>query len=221
MPLALLRSFAQLSDPAVRRVLWIGVVLALAAFAGIGWAVWRVLDLIDPNWAWWLPAALKVVGELGVSLLAWLLFPGVAGGISSFLLDDVLNAVERRHYPTLPPPRRSGLGEEIAGALRFIGVVVALNLLVLPLYLVPGLNLLVFYGLNGYVLGREYFELAAIRRLDLDGVRKLRRRQRLVVFAAGLIIAVLSTIPVVNLLVPVVASAFMVHVFHRLNRDPA
>ncbi len=85
----------------------------------------------------------------------------------------------------------------------------------------PPLNLFVFYGLNGYLLGREYFELVAARRFDMAGVRRLRRAYRGRLLLAGAVIAFLLTVPIVNLVTPVVATGFMLHVFERLRRREA
>jgi CysZ protein len=97
-------------------------------------------------------------------------------------------------------------------ALQFTAVMVLLNLLVLPLYLVPVVNVVAFYGINGYLLSREYFDLVALRRLDARAAQRLRQAQRGRLFVAGLLIAGLLTIPLVNLLAPLIAAAFMVHV---------
>ena len=100
-----------------------------------------------------------------------------------------------------------------------------LNLLALPLYLlllfVPPFNLFVFYLLNGYLLGREYFELVAARRLDTAGVRRLRRAYRGRLLLAGAVIAFLLTVPIVNLVTPIIATGFMLHVFEGLRRREA
>jgi CysZ protein len=101
--------------------------------------------------------------------------------------------------------------QNIAVALKFTSVMVVLNLIALPWYLVPILNVIVFYGLNAYLLGREYFEIVALRRLDSRSAQRLRHAHRLRFLIAGLVIAGLLTLPVVNLVAPLLAAAFMVH----------
>ena len=215
---ALLLAFAQLSDPGSRRVVWIGVLSAIAAFGLLAAAVWWALFhtvLTDYAWVDW---TIDLLGGLVVLVLSWVLFPATVGMVSSFFLDEVVRRVEHRYYPHLAPARETGIGEELATALRFFAVVLLVNLLALPLYLlIPGLNLLVFYTINGYLLGREYFEMVAIRRLGRKEAGYLRRARPLKPFSAGVVIAFLSTIPFVNLLVPVIASAFMVHVFQTMT----
>ncbi|WP_029010890.1 EI24 domain-containing protein [Azospirillum halopraeferens] len=215
---ALVLGFAQLSDPASRRVVLFGVVGAAAAFIGLFVLVqWLLLGTPLVGLAW-VDTAIDVLGGLLVLVAAWILFPGVVAAVSSLVLDRVLDDVERRHYPHLPPPRPPGLLAEVATALRFLAVVVAVNVVALPLYLtLPGLNLAVYYTVNGYLLGREYFELVAIRRLGRRGAADARRAAGLRPFAAGAIIAFLSTVPLLNLFVPVVATAFMAHVYHTMN----
>ena len=83
---------------------------------------------------------------------------------------------------------------------------------------VPPFNLFVFYGLNGYLFGREYFELVAVRRLELQPMRKMRKAYRWRLLMAGIFVAVMLTIPVVNLAMPIVATGFMVHVFEDVRR---
>jgi uncharacterized protein involved in cysteine biosynthesis len=107
--------------------------------------------------------------------------------------------------------------EILWGVTKLVLITVVLNLLVLPIYLVPVLNIFVFYALNGYLLGREYFELAALRRMDDTSARQTRRRHGTRVFIAGIVITFLLSIPFVNWFMPVVAAAFIVHVFEGIR----
>ena len=209
------RAFGQLSDPGTRRyVLWsiLGAILVLAALiAGIETA----LTLLAETGRVWLDWIVRALGALGAVVGAWFLFPAVASLIMGFLLDGVVRAVEARHYPWLGPAREAGLAESLGAALRLGIVVVALNILVLPVYLIPGVNLVVWILLNGYLLGREYIETVASRRLSRADVAEMRQRHALGVLASGAIVAVLLLLPVVNLVAPVVGIALMTHRFHR------
>lgn len=215
---ALFLAFGQLSDPRSRRVVWIALfasALAYLLLAGLVW--WALFQTPLTSYAW-VDATLDLLGGLAVLLLAWLLFPATVGMVSGFFLDEVVDRVEARHYPQLPPPVPNGWLPEVMTALRFLVLVLAINLLALPLYIAaPGLNLVVFYTVNGYLLGREYFEMVAHRRMSRSEARALRRAHPLKPFSAGIAIAFLSSIPFVNLLVPVVASAFMVHVLQSMT----
>ncbi len=227
---ALAKAFGQLSDPAFRQVLVRSVLAALVVFIGVWIAAWFGVSWLGEalsDWAalepggFWVEVVAWAVAAGGVAAVlvaSFFLFPAVMLIALSLMLDDIAQAVERRHYPELPPARAQPIGEAILSALLFLAKSLVLNILALPLYLVPLLNLFVFYLLNGYLLGREYFELVAARRFDGKGVRRLRRRFRGQVMLAGVVIAFLLTVPIVNLVTPVVATGFMLHVFERLRR---
>lgn len=216
---AITRAFGQLDDPRVRRTLWLSIGLTLGLLALVALGVGYGLERIDFTAIPLLETVVAVLGGLGVVVVAFLFFPSLVGLVTSLFLEEVAESVEARHYPALPPARSPGILESIATALRFFVVLAALNLLALILvYFVPLLNLIVFYSLNGYLLGREYFEMVAARRLPRAEVARLRRRHAPRLFLAGAAITVLLTIPVLNLAVPIVATAFMVHVFQGIMK---
>lgn len=208
---AFARAIAQLGDPAFRRPLLLGLAGALAIFTGLWTALWLILTRTQLFASTWLDGALAALGGLAAIVLTFLLYPAVAAGVMALFLDSAVDAVEARHYPRLPPPRRAGLGEQAWVAVRLTGAAVVLNLAALPLYLIPGINLVVFYGLNGYILGCEYFEMAALRRLDPVAARRLRGDRRLSVLVVGVVIALISTLPVINIVAPLLAIAAMTH----------
>ena len=178
--------------------------------------------------SWWAEPLRWLLGALfwaRLLFVSFILFPAVVSIAMSFLLDDIAEAVEQRHYPGLPAARQQPILEILLDTIGFVAVTIAINLLALPLYLlflfVPPLNFFVFYGVNGYLLGREYFELVAVRRMDSASARRLRRRYRGRVFLAGVIIAVLLSVPLLNLVTPIIATGFLVHVFELLRRREA
>ena len=208
---ALSRGFRVLGDPAVQRLLLRCVLLTLATFVALIGAVAAVLFGLDLTGVSWLDPVLATAGSIVVLVLAWLLFPVAVGLTLGLFAEDVVELVERRHYPALPRAPGMSLAAQIATGARFLLVALPLNLLALPLYLIPGANLPVYLALNGYLLGREYFELVAGQRLPLREVSRLRREQRGRLWLAGVLIAVMLLIPMFNLVAPVVAIAFMVH----------
>ena len=214
---ALARAFGQLTDPPFRRVifktfLW-SVALSIALFLAAAWGVTK----IQATGIGWLDGTIEFLGGGAAFIIAILLFPGLASIVVGLFLERIARAVEARHYPDLPAPRNQPLREAIWSALKLALITVFLNLLILPIYLVPVLNIFVFYGLNGYLLGREYFELAALRRMDEPDARHMRRRHRTRVFVAGVVITFLLSIPFVNWFMPVIAAAFAVHVFEGVR----
>lgn len=208
---ALLLGLRGLTDPAVQRLLLRCVLLTLATFVALIGAVAALLFWLDLTGVSWLDPVLATAGSIAVLVLAWLLFPVTVGLILGLFAEDVVALVERRHYPELPSAPGMSLGAQVATGARFLLVALPLNLIALPLYLIPGANLLIYLALNGYLLGREYFELVAGQRLPLREVTRLRRQQRGRLWLAGAAIAVMLVIPVFNLVAPVVAIAFMVH----------
>lgn len=219
MVAALVRALCALSAPPLRRVVALGLGLAVLTFALLWLAV--AAALYDSTFFAWRPLdwLVDLLGGLAVLALSWLLFPAVVTLIMGFFLERIAAAVEALDYPGQGPPRRQAIGETAAAMLRLTGLTLVLNLLALPLYLlVPGINLFVFLGLNGYLLGREYFEVVALRRLDAAAAKSLRSRFGGRVFVGGVAIAGLFALPLVNLVAPVIATAYMVHVFEALPR---
>lgn len=220
-----LLAVGQLADPAFRRVFLIGVGLSLAlliaATAGFAWLV----EWITPEEAW-----LPVLGEVrwindllswgAVFLLGFLsifLMVPVASAITSMFLDDVAGAVEAQHYPDLPPAASVPFGDALRDTVNFLGVLVGANLLAILLYILfAPAALFIFWALNGFLLGREYFMMAAMRRLGREGAKALRRRYSGTIWVAGVLMAMPLSIPLLNLLVPILSAATFTHLFHLL-----
>jgi uncharacterized protein involved in cysteine biosynthesis len=216
---AFCRAIYVLSTSPMRRVVVLSLGLAMLTFALLWFAVAGVLyetALFEWRPLNWL---LDLMGGLAVLGLSWLLFPAVVTLIMSFFVERVAATVEAVDYPGRAAPRRQPIGETIRATLRLTTLTLVLNLLALPVYLlVPGINLFLFLALNGYLLGREYFELVALRRLDAATTRAARNRFGLRVFLGGVMIAAVFSLPFVNLVAPVIATAFMVHLFEALPR---
>jgi uncharacterized protein involved in cysteine biosynthesis len=208
---ALLLGLRQLADPATQRLLLRCVLLTLTTAVLLIGAVAALLFGLDLTGVSWLDPVLATAGSLVVLVLAWLLFPLTVGLILGLFAEEVVRVVERRHYPGLPPAPGMRLAAQVSAGASFLLVALALNLIALPLYLIPGANLPVYLALNGYLLGREYFELVAGQRLPPREMRRLRREQRDRLWLAGVVIAAMLMIPGFNLIAPIVAIAFMVH----------
>lgn len=216
----LTRAIFELRDPRVRGVLWRGIGLALFTLIGLVFGIDAFLDWAATTGYVWIDRIVEVLGVLGSLVVAWFLFPSIIIAVSSLFLDRVVAATEARYYPNLPPPREVPMTEEILAALRLLGIVLLVNLLALPLYFIPLLNLPIWLALNGYLVGREYFELVAIRRYDPARIPVVRRQQRVRFWLAGIVIAFLLAVPLLNLLAPMLGASFMTHRFHR-RYDPS
>ena len=217
------RALGQLFSPPLRRVVALSLALAVASFIVLWVVVAFALGHL-PTIGWrplnWL---VELLGVVGVALLSWLLFPAVATMIMGLFIERVAAAIEALDYPGRGAPRRQSIRETVMTGLRLMLLSIALNLLALPIYvLLPGINVFVFLGLNGYLFGREYFETVALRRLDATAVKQLRHRCAGRIFFAGVMVAGMFAVPVINLVAPVFATAFMLHVFEGLpRRTPA
>lgn len=217
MIVGLFKALAQMNDPRLRRVLWASLgwafVLHAALYAALGFAL-QHLPTTDLAW---LDTLLRIVSGLGAFLASLWLFPAVVSVILGFYLEQVVATVENRHYPNLPAPRAQPVVESVATALRFAAVAVGLNILFLPLYLIPVINVGAFLLLNGYLLGREYFELVAARRLEPLAMHQTRLRHRGRILLLGMAAAALLLVPLVNLVAPILAAAWMVHLLESLR----
>lgn len=215
---ALRLAFADLLRPEQRGPILISLVSAIVLLLALCLGAALLLSRLHLAGIPWLDTVVEVAGSLATLVLAWALFPAMTMLILGFFLDRVVAAVERRHYPELPPARRIGVGEALISALRILGLALVVNLVLLPVYFLPPINLFIYYGLNGYVVGREYFELVALRRLDGAAARAMWRWHRGRLILAGVVIVFLLSLPLFNLVAPVVAAAFMLHVFEGLRR---
>lgn len=148
-------------------------------------------------------------------LSSFLMFP-VAALFVGLFLDEIADAVEARHYPTLPEPRRQSWGEVLTQSIEFMFVLIGANVIALIIYLLSTvLAPVIFWLVNGYLLGREYFEVVATRRIDKREAKSLRQKNFFAVWMAGALIAVPLSIPVLNILAPVIGVAAFVHLYHR------
>ncbi|MFX4220069.1 MAG: EI24 domain-containing protein [Thalassobaculum sp.] len=209
----------QLGDKRLRSVLILSIGASLVLIISLAAVVGIALTSLAETGTGWLDEVIVWIGAIGTFVLALIFFPGSVQLVSGLFADRVADAVMARHYPDAPAPRHVPLGEVVGDGLRFAAITIGLNIVALPLYFVlPGLNLLIFYGLNGYLLGREYAEMVGQRTMDRMSLRAFREANWGSLFVGGVLIAALSTIPVVNLTTPVVATAFAVHEHERLRR---
>ncbi|MBN9070530.1 MAG: sulfate transporter family protein [Rhizobiales bacterium] len=174
-----------------------------------------------PDWTGWLGLIAAIAAGIVLALGLALLIAPVSALIAGLFLDDVAEVVERTDYPQDPPGRALPALPALVQSLKFLGVVILGNIVALFLLLVPGVNIAAFFLVNGYLLGREFFEFAAMRHMPEADVKALRRRNAGTVFVAGLVIAAFLAVPLVNLLTPLFAAAMMVHLQKMLPAEGA
>jgi CysZ protein len=168
-----------------------------------------------PVWASWLGLIAAVLAAIGLALGLALMIAPVAAIIAGMFLDDAAEIIEKNDYPFDPPGRAVPVMRAFLLSLKFLAVVILGNIVALFLLLLPGVNIAAFFLVNGYLLGREYFEFAAMRFREEAEAKALRRRHFGTVFLAGLVIAAFLAVPVLNLLTPLFAAALMVHL-HKI-----
>lgn len=184
---------------------------------GTVWVVHRVLAL--QGWQAW---AADVLGSVGASFLALWLFLPLAAGIATLFIERVARAVERRHYPQLPPAPGASLRAQIADALALMWRILLLSLLALVLaVLLPGIGLLLAWAIGAYAIGRGLFMTVALRRFDRAMAERMYAANRPAILVQGAAMALAGYLPGVNLLIPVLGTAAMVHVLDAaMRRDP-
>lgn len=219
------RALSQLGDRRFRRVLLLGVALSVALLVAVYAAFLWALQTWTPD-----EIEIPLVGPIGglgtlltlgsalfmIGLSIFLMAP-VASAFAGLFVDDVVQAVEETHYPWLPPVAPASWGDTLKDTVNFVALVIAANVLGVLIWIVMGpLMPLGFWALNGFLLGREFFLLVATRRLGRQGARAMRGRHWGKVWVAGILMAAPLSIPLINLLIPVLGAATFTHMFHRL-----
>jgi CysZ protein len=211
-----LEALAQVFSPSLRKVMWKSLLLTGAVLLGLALCLDRLAASIMPIGPAWLTWVLSIVAALGLLAGAILLAPPTASLVAGFYLDDVAAMVEREIDPTCAPGVPPPTAVALAVGLRFATLSLMINLAVVVLTLFAGLGFAAFFLLNGYLLGREYFELIAMRHMPRAAAEELRRGNWGPVYVAGLLISGFVAVPILNLLTPLFAAAFMSRVVKRL-----
>jgi CysZ protein len=223
-------ALAQMRDPSFRRVLWLGLALAVALLFAMYAILLMVIQAFTPD-----SLTLPLVGEVGgiatllslgsivfvLGLSVFLMVP-VASAFTGLFLDDVADAVEARHYPALAGAPRASFWSSLVDGVQYFGLLLGLNLLGLAVFaLSGGVGIIVFWAINGFLLAREYFTLVALRRLSREEAATMRKRHGFRLWLAGTLMAVPLSVPVINLVVPVMGAAVFTHLYHLLSAREA
>lgn len=221
-----LRALGQCLDPRFIKVLVYGVGLTILLLFGFTAAmVWTVGLVVPDTFTLWYIGEITWIDNVAslavvpVMMLAsvFLMVP-VAAAFSSIFLDDVADAVEAKHYPNQPPVARIPFRETIGETVKFLLLLLVANLiaLVLALFFAPFAPL-IFWSVNGLLLGREYATMVARRRMSRQEVYAFRKRNSTAIWLSGTAMAIPLTIPVMNLFIPIIGVAAFTHLFHRLK----
>jgi CysZ protein len=212
------QAFQELFTPPFRAVLikCVGFTIGLLILLVVA-VEWSFSHFVQ--WPGWIETTIEWLGGLALVAGSIFLIPPVTSLIAGLYIDDIAAQVERTNFPADPPGRELPVAQSVWLALKFFVVVLLVNIAALFLLLIPGVNLIAFYLGNGYLLGREYFELAAMRHSSAAEARSLRKANRLTVLLCGLVIAGLASVPILNLVTPLFATAFMVRIYKGLARS--
>jgi CysZ protein len=216
-------AFRQVLSRPFRKMLWRSIALTIALLALVWFGLTRLLSYflkahpLSTDYPILDTLAFFAAGA-GLFIAMAYLLPAVSALVAGYFLDDAAEVVERIDFPDEPPGRALPMGKALLYGLRFAGLSLLVNLVALMLFFIPVVNLGAFFAANAYLLGREYFELAALRSRSPEEAGRLRVQFRSTVLLAGAIMAGLVLVPVLNLLTPLFGIAMMVHLHKRLSR---
>ena len=231
---AAIDAISQMFSPPLRAVLWKSIGLALALIVAVSVALDRAIVWLVGTSSAWSQTALGPHANLPIEALAWILsiaagfgiviggimlMPAVTSFVASFFADQIADIVEREHYPADPPGKALPLWLAVTDGIKTALLAVVVYVCAAVLLLFVGLGVVVYFLATAWLLGRIYFELAAMRFHPPPQARALRKRNAATVYIAGLLIAAFVSIPILNLATPLFAMALMVHVHKRVMRQ--
>ena len=226
------KALAQMLTPALRGVLIKAVGLALALIVIAGIILQRMLASLADNGATWAEQSTGFAPHALWSTVAWLLsfaagigvitgalflMPAVTAFVGSFFVDETAEAVELEYYPAEPAGRALPFLRGLIEGVKIAFLSLLVYFFALPFVLFAGFGVIILFLANSYLLGREYFELAAMRFRPPYEAKAMRKANSAYVFLCGMMIAVFVSIPIVNLATPIFAMAFMVHIHKRMS----
>src|SRR3981189_2718812 len=229
---AAFKALPQILSPPMRSILWRSIGLALVLITVLAFGLERLLSWFAEYGEGWAEAMLgpgfhsplnvlasivSIPAGLGVVLGGIFLMPAITSLVASVFVDDVADHVEREHYPAEHPGTALPLGVAMTEGIKTALLTILVYLIALPFVFVAGAGFIAFFIATAWLLGREYFELAAVRVRPPAEAKAMRKQNAALVFTAGLVIAAFVSIPIVNLATPLFGMAFMVHMHKRLS----
>jgi CysZ protein len=229
---AVIKALSQMLSPPMRSILWRSIGLALVLLTVLAIGLQRLLSWLATSGEGWAEAMLgpnfhtpleiltwilSIAASLGVVFGGIMLMPAITSLVASLFVDDVAEHVEREYYPAERPGVALPFGVAMREGMKAAGLTILVYLIALPFVFLAGAGFLIFFLATAWLLGREYFELAAMRFRSPADAKAMRRDNAATVFTAGLVIAAFVSIPIVNLATPLFGMAFMVHMHKRMS----
>jgi uncharacterized protein involved in cysteine biosynthesis len=229
---AAVKALSQILSPPMRSILWRSIGLALVLIVVVSIGLQRLLSWLATSGENWLEAILgpgfatpldilawivSIAAGLGIVFGAVLLMPAITSLVASVFVDEVADHVEREYYPAERPGMALPLGIAVTEGVKTALLTILVYLIALPLVFFAGAGFIAFFIATAWLLGREYFELAAMRFRPPAEAKAMRKDNAAIIFTAGLVIAAFVSIPLLNLATPLFGMAFMVHMHKRLS----
>lgn len=204
--------------PGMLGVFFFSLVLTILVLTGFTIGMSTLVGVLLDDFIF--PYASYILGFLGSFMLAWIFFPGIMPIIVNFFDNKIATLIEKQYYPDAKPPNNFPWMSEFVHDLKFSLSAILFNILALPFYLIPVVNVIIFYWLNGYLLGKEFFVMVARRYMPVAEAEKLRRAKSQKVLIGGVLLTLAATIPIINFVAPFWGIALMTHLFHQDYRQP-
>ena len=229
---AAVKALSQILSPPMRTILWRSIGLALLLITVLAIGLQRLLSWFATSGEGWAEAMLGPNFHTALNVLSWLvsiaagfgvvvggifLMPAISSLIAGFFVDDVADLVEREYYPAEQPGMALPITLATIEGAKVALLTLLVYLVVLPFVFLAGAGFLVFFIATAWLLGKQYFELAAMRFRPPAEAKLMRKDNAATVFTAGALIAAFVSIPVVNLATPLFGMALMVHMHKRLS----
>ena len=229
---AAVKALSQILSPPMRSILWRSIGLALVLITVLAIGLQRLLSWFAVSGEVWLESMLGPGFHTSINVMAWIvsiaagfgvvfgavfLMPAITSLVASVFVDDVADHVEREHYPAERPGTALPVGVAVVEGVKTALLTILVYLIALPFVFIAGAGFIAFFIATAWLLGREYFELAAMRFRSPAEAKAMRKQHAALIFTAGLVIAAFVSIPIVNLATPLFGMAFMVHMHKRLS----
>jgi len=216
------KAFAMIFDRAFIGTVLNALILTLLLFGVLFIGLQYALHYLPTLGSHWVNVAVDFIASILLIVVFVFLGAPVAAIFASLFLDGIAKKVEKNYYPADAPASGAPVWGSFVAGLRLSGAVIAVTFALLPFdILLPGVGSAATIVADAWLLGREFFELAAFRHVSRGTADTIRKRHSFTIFGAGLLIALLSAIPVINFIAPLFGVALMVHVFKRIQHEEA
>ncbi len=215
---SMVRAFSSIFAPGMGKVFIKSTLITIFVLIGFVFLVTYIADYFSPLLDSSYRSYVTWFAGLGSFVISWILFPGIMPFITSFFNNDIIDIIERKYYPPLKIDQNSFLSDFIFEG-KFTLKALLLNILILPLYLVPVINVFIFFILNGYLLGNQFFIASSRRHMDSIKAKELSKKHSRSILWGGIVIAFFATVPILNLVIPFFGVALMIHMFHIVKDE--